>query len=172
MNRGKEVLNFYLTFVNWVGNEQSYFCNSFLLISRVVTAESRKKGAWACCFLYVDMQINEHLFWVGHKHRACVWIISPRPRQGFYSVFISVQVNTLVTLACACMHTSVPAGNRSSGDVSVCGFDKTSVSLQRFPSEVDQSYGYFFMAAYKLKLSSRKSFQERKLIWEAAVEPG
>lgn len=92
-----------------------------------------------------------------------MWIISPRPRQAVCSVCLSVQVNTLVTLACARLHTSLPAGNGSSGDVSVHGFDKTCVSLPRFPSELDQSLGYVFMAAYRLRLSSRKSFEEGKL---------
>lgn len=93
-----------------------------------------------------------------------MWIISSRPRQAVCYVCLSMQVNTLVTLPCACMHTSLPAGNGSSGDASVHGFDKTSVSLQRFPSELDQSFGYVFMAAYRLRLSSRKSFEERTLI--------
>lgn len=93
-----------------------------------------------------------------------MWIISSRPRQAVCHVRLSMQVNTLVTLACARMHTSLPAGNGSSGGASVHGFDKTSVSLQRFPSELDQSFGYVFMAAYRLRLSSRKSFEEQTLI--------
>lgn len=58
--------------------------------------------------------------------------------------------------------SSVPAGNRSLGDVSVHGFDKTSLFLWRFPSEVDQSYGYFFHGCLQIQAQQQEVILEMK----------
>lgn len=57
---------------------------------------------------------------------------------------VSIPVNILCILACVCMHMDSCTVNMSLSYLGVRGFDKTSVSFQRFCFELDQFIGYFF----------------------------